>query len=163
MPAYVEADSYTTIARVQALVARGVFSSSTIPTQQQVYDFMALDAGEVTARVAQEGVAITTATRLDGSNAMVLADQANMYLAAADALFAHESKDGAPSERVQALWSRGQEVLEALASTVSAASGTGAGVRSSTATGGIVKDAFSSGSTREEFPHTDLFDLNTRN
>ena len=161
--AYVEADSYTTVARVQSLVGRGAFSSSTVPTLQMVYDFMALRAMQITARVAREGMTISVATKGNLSTTMTLADQANMYYAAGDSIFAHDVKDlGDSPDRAKALWDQGDKVMEALADTVSAGAGSVIGVKTATSTGGIAKADFTDVGTRVEVDVHELFGPKTR-
>ena len=162
MPAYVEADSFTTVARVQSLVGRGAFTSATHPSLQEVYDFMALRAVELIGKAAEEGITISTSTRLDGSTAMGLADRANMCLAAGDVIFAHDSKDGRPPDRSIALWAEARDLFDPMIAVLKAPTG-GHSVRTATATGGITKADFTQGGARAEVDAADLFNMDTRN
>lgn len=95
--AYVEADSFTTQQRVEALVALGVHTSSTKTLQQDVLDRMAQQGGLVQAVLLRHG---NTSTVPSGGSPISLTsdlgkmigkltDEANAFLAAAYVLLMH--------------------------------------------------------------------------
>lgn len=106
--AYTANDAFCAITDVEALVGRGAYSVSTVPTNQQVLDWMARRAAQVEARLANGGQAYTVQSRgnaFPGSPSAVvgrlkiLCEVANAHGAAADAILMHEVKlpDGVPS------------------------------------------------------------------
>ena len=144
MPSYAETDTYTTVARVQSLVGRGAWldgATPTAPSLQEVKDFMALRAVQITAKAALANVTISVSTRLNGSTAMGLADRANAFFAAGDVVFAHDSKNNRPPDRAQALWDEAKLALEMMEGVLTLTAG-GGSVRTATATGGVPKADF---------------------
>ncbi len=173
MPAFVEADSYTTIDRVEALVARGVLSGTTVPTSQHALDRMALRGAEVSARINSLGFAATppsggspiSEATAAGKTLKNLADSANAHLAAGDVLFMHDIKSAdTDPPGVQALWDEGYKQLDALEGfVVSGALGSAtSSARTSTTTGGIAAAQFNESGFEAEPPRSKGFGVNTR-
>jgi hypothetical protein len=159
---FVANDSYTTQARVESLFQRGVFTTTSIPTAQQVLDFMALRGAEITAALAKTGYAITPPT-IANTTVSRLCDLANAMLAAGDALVAHDVKDDAVGELAKELWAEGRKQLDAAITFAESTLTGGGSVRTATATGGITKDDFTDGGTRAEVPLSSRFTMDTRN
>ena len=94
---YVEADSFTTQGRVEALVARGVHDTTTKPTAQQVLDRMAGQAARIEAvlRVAgHSGTVLSGASPVTADTVLArLCDEANAFLAAAYVIEMHDVRD----------------------------------------------------------------------
>lgn len=96
--AYTAADSYTTQARVEGLVRRGVFTASTTPTSQEVLDRMAQQGALVTACLRKWGhegtpTSVAADTGGDGLVIKVLCDEANAFLAGAHVLDMNDVTD----------------------------------------------------------------------
>jgi hypothetical protein len=98
--ALTENDCFCLVDDVEALVGRGAFSVSTVPTEQQVIDTMARRAAALEVVLASIGVAKTVSTGsapllATGADARLyrLCGQANAYLAAADAILMNQTRD----------------------------------------------------------------------
>jgi len=161
VPAFVANDSYTTQARVESLCQRGAFDGSSKPSAQQVLDFMALRAAEITATIAKTGYAITPPAPADTTLAR-LCDLANAMLAAGDAILAHEVKDGSPEDLIRELWADGRKQLDAAVVYAESKLTTGGNVRSATSTGGIAKADFTDGGTVKELDPSEKFTMRQR-
>lgn len=170
---FVAADSFTTIARVEARVGRGAFEASgSVPNIQQVLDWMALRSSEIGSVMVAAGLSYTVpngggaipTNTADGIRLANLADNANALFAAGDAIAARDTREGAPPDQAVALWAEARLVLgdiAVLGGAIAVALGTGYG-RSSTTTGGIEKADFNEIGQGAERPRSSLVNLDTK-
>lgn len=169
---FVAADSFTTIAHVEAKLGRGAFDVSSVPTSQQVLDFMALRSSRVRSVIVSAGLAYTvpnggaaigTATA-DAITLTNLADDANALFAAGDAAAARDIHDEASMDQAVALWAEAASVMADMRTQATKVSfGTASSsARSATRTGGITKADFNETGEGSEIARSDLFSLRTR-
>ena len=102
-------DAFCAITDVESRVGRGSFGASTVPTNQQVLDFMAMRAQEIQAAILRGGATYTVA---NGSNAFgsptdtavialkLMCQDANALAAAADAINARDVRDNPEANTV---------------------------------------------------------------
>ena len=127
--AYTASDAFCAATDVEGLVGRGAFTSSTVPTAQQVLDWMARVAAEVESKLFESSLNYTVsthgtpfpATPTDPKVflAKVLAESANALGAAAIVLEIHGVKDSdGKSYEGKVLRDQYNEVLAALGAEV---------------------------------------------
>lgn len=117
--AFVEQDSFADVADVEALVQRGPFGPSTIPTTQQVTDFLAKRAGLLELLLASRGLSFTVpsgARPVDPKSPLGKTLSAmNAVAAAVDCVMAYEAGEApVTSEKVKALLGVYAEMEKAL-------------------------------------------------
>ena len=117
--AFVEQDSFAAVADVEALVQRGSFMTDTVPTLQQVVDFLAKRAGILELLLASRGVSVTVpsgARPFDPKSPLGKTLTAmNACAAAVDAVMAYEAGEApVTSEKVKALLGVYAEMEKAL-------------------------------------------------
>jgi hypothetical protein len=168
---FVAADSFTTQAHVESRLGRGAFDGSSVPTQQQVLDFMALRSSRVRSVLVAAGLSFTVpnggatigTSTADALTLTNLCDDANALFAAGDAAAARDIHDGKESPQAVALWAEAQSVIEdirAQATKMSFGTAT-SGARSATTTGGITKADFNETGQGAEIPRSSLFNSST--
>lgn len=102
---YTEDDAFCKQADVEGVAQRGVYTSITNPSAQQVVDWMGRYAAEIEARMAENGQTYTVKNRGNGfpdttssasvARLKVLCEAANAQGAAAEAIAMHETKSDA--------------------------------------------------------------------
>lgn len=122
------ADAFASVSDVQAEISQ-TFSTSTVPTTQNVTDFLALRASEVEALMAQHAYNYTVPsgdlplsgdTSAKGDRMNRLARSANILGASADALFAAEAANrGMESQRSRQKMEEYKALMEVIAEYLS--------------------------------------------
>jgi len=165
--AFVEADSFCTEAGVVSRVQRGDYNATTIPTEDQVLDFMGLRAAQIQSALWNAGYLVTVPS---GGNAIDNSDDsgktverltraANEMLAGGDAIFAADSRhDQKAPDAAVGLWREGaslikQQLIPFVKKFVTQSD------RSATATGGITKSDFGETGYEEERKVSEVFNL----
>lgn len=117
--AFTETDSFAAVADVEAIVQRGPFGTGSVPTLQQVVDFLAKRAGTLELLLASKGLDLTVPSGrnpVDPKSPLGKALAAmNATAAALDCVLAYEAgASPATSEKTQALLAAYEAMEKAL-------------------------------------------------
>ncbi len=164
----VETDTFCTQSGVESRIQRGAFGGATVPTKNQMIDFMALRAAEIQAVLWNAGHEVTVPSGgnpIDnsddaGKTVERLTRSANEFLTAGDVLFAMDPRhDQETPQSSTAMWREGSDIMKTLIMFVKKfVTQTD---RSATGTGGIDKSDFAEIGHEKEKLVSEQFNLST--